>query len=167
MDFTKVLEFDTYVFDCLYFYTKIFSVVKQKKIKEAYGSHINNIDFLIMINENIFLIKCNFDKYRPNLNNINTFFSECDYLRKKLKKSYNFHLIYLSRIASVLINVDITNYTCKNIFLYDYPIEFYEYSNKEYEYLLMRLYNYICDVTNIRLGLKEYLSNDVLMSYII
>ena len=65
------------------------------------------------------------------------------------------------------MNVDITKYTCKNIYLYDYPIELYEYSNKEYEYLLMRLYNYICNVTNIRLGLKEYLSNDVLMSYII
>ena len=164
MDFTKVVEFDTYVFDCLYFYTKIFSVVKQKKIKEAYGSHINNIDFLIMINENIFLIKCNFDKYRPNLNNINTFFSECDYLRKKLKKSYNFHLIYLSRIAS---HIDVSYYGCKNIFLYDYPTEHLGNEYKEYEYLLMRCYNYICDVTNIRLGLKEYLSNDVLMSYII
>jgi hypothetical protein len=162
MVITQVVEFETYIYDCLYFYAQNFSVVKRKKIKETYGLHIDNIDFLIMINENIFLIKCNFDKDRPNLYNINTFISECEYLRKKLKKSYNFHLIYLSRISSVL-----NNSTCVNIFLYAYPTVNLKYDSKEYEYLLMRLYNYMVYITNIRLGLKEYLSNDVLMSYII
>jgi hypothetical protein len=152
------MEFENYIFDCLYFYTRNFSVVRQKKIKEVYGSHITNINFLIMINENIFLIHSNFDKDRPNSNNIKSFITDCEYLKNKMKKSYNIHMIYLSRIAPI-------NYSCIHIFLYDIPCEYLRFN--ENEYLLMRLYNYIAGVTNIRLGLKEYLSDDILMTYII
>jgi len=155
------LELEKYIFDCLYFYTHAFSIINKIKIKEVYGSHISNIDFLIMINEDIFLIKCKFESDILNLDNIKNFINDCEYLKTKIKKSYKFHFIYLTRIASVPF---INNL---NIYLYDYSTEINEFYLKEYEYLLMRLYNYIVQVTNVRLGLKEYLSDDILMSYII
>ena len=148
---TEGVEFDMYLYDCLYFYAKSFSIIQKKRLKEVYGSHITNINFMIMIQENIFLINSS------NLNNIINFITECEFLKTKLKKSYRFHLIYLTRIMSVPYS------SVVNLYLYDYSMQ-NNYS-KEYEYILMKLYNYIVHVTGIRLGLKEYLSNDILMTY--
>jgi len=133
----------------------------KKRIKELYGFHITNIDFLIIIKNDIFFIQSKFEKNRPDINNVKNFIIECDNIKSKLKKYFRYHLIFLTRVAYL------NNFSGINLFLYDYPIEKEEYSYKEYEYLLMKLYKYIVQETDIRLGLKEYLSSDILMSYVI
>ena len=94
---------------------------------------------------------------------------DCNILKNRFNKSYKYHLISLSRISLEAITLEHLKYNNGiNISLYDNSIN-QIYSCKESEYLLMRLYNYIVQITNCRLGLKEYLSieNDVLMSYLI
>ena len=167
-------NFVNYIIDCFHFYksnnTSLCktSVLSNSIIKKNYGQNLLNIDILILINLDIFLIQCDFNNDRPSFYNVKAFTMDCDILKKRFNKSYKYHLIYLSRItldASGLEHLKYNNGI--NIFLYDYPNE--QINCKENEYLLMRLYNYIVNITNCRLGLKEYLSieNDVLMSYLI
>ena len=167
-------NFVNYIIDCFHFYksnnTSLCktSVLSNSIIKKNYGQNLLNIDILILINLDIFLIQCDFNNDRPSFYNVKAFTMDCDILKKRFNKSYKYHLIYLSRItldASGLEHLKYNNGI--NIFLYDYPIN--QIYCKENEYLLMRLYNYISYITNCRLGLKEYLSieNDVLMSYLI
>jgi hypothetical protein len=167
-------NFINYVIDCFHFYKSNnstlnkTSVLSNQIIKKNYGQNLINIDILILINLDIFLIQCNFDKNRPSFHNIKAFTMDCEILKKRFNKSYKYHLICLSKISVDAITLEHLKYNNGiNIFLYDYSIN--QIYCKENEYLLMRLYNYIVQITNCRLGLKEYLSieNDVLMSYLI
>jgi len=167
-------NFINYVIDCFHFYksnnspSNKTSVLTNSIIKKNYGNNILNIDILILINLDIFLIQCDFNNDRPTFHNIKAFTMDCDILKKRFNKSYKYHLICLSRIFVDAITLEHLKYNNGiNICLYDYSNN--QIYCKEKEYLLMRLYNYIVHITNCRLGLKEYLSieNDVLMSYLI
>jgi hypothetical protein len=167
-------NFVNYVIDCFHFYKSNnassckTSVLSNSIIKNNYGQNLINIDILILINLDIFLIQCNFNNDRPSYYNVKALILDCDILKKRFNKSYKYHLIYLSRIALEVSGLEYLKYNNGiNIFLYDYPYK--QIYCKENEYLLMRLYNYIVNITNCRLGLKEYSSieNDVLMSYLV
>jgi hypothetical protein len=165
-------NFINYIIECFQFYksnnlsTNKTSVLSNLIIKKNYGNNLLHIDILILINFDIFLIQCNFNNDKPNFYNIKGFIMDYEILKKKLNKSYKFHLICLSRIMLDTNGLEhLKLYNGINIYLYDYPIQ--QKNSKENEYLLMRLYNKIVEITNYRLGLKEYSSNDVLMSYLI
>ena len=167
-------NFVNYVIDCFHFYksnnspSNKTSVLTNSIIKKNYGQYLINIDILILINLDIFLIQCDFNNDRPNFHNVKAFTMDCNILKKRFNKSYKYHLICLSRICVDVITLEHLKYNNGiNIFLYDYSNN--QIYCKENEYLLMRLYNYIGNISNCRLGLKEYLSieNDVLMSYFI
>ena len=167
-------NFVNYVIDCFHFYklnnaySYKTSVISNSIIKKNYGQNLLNIDILILINLDIFLIQCDFNNNRPNFYNIKAFTMDCEILKKRFNKSYKYHIIFLSRIMVDAITMEHLKYNNGiNIYLYNNPIQ--QIYGKENEYLLMRLYNNIADITNCRLGLKEYLSieNEVLMSYFI
>jgi len=167
-------NFVNYVIDCFHFYksnnahSNKTSVLSNSIIKKNYGNNLLNIDILILINLDIFLIQCDFNNDRPTFHNIKAFIMDCNILKNRFNKSYKYHIICLSRIIVDVNTLEyLKNNNSINIYLYDYSNN--QIYCKENEYLLMRLYNYIGNTTNCRLGLKEYLSieKDVLMSYFI
>jgi len=145
------IEFKKYIVECL----KAYNNYPHKILIDK------NIDIYIQVYNNVFLIQCKFDKTRPTISEINNFISNCN-LIKNQNIMYTYYPIYLSRISPI-IN---TNNNSTNIYLYDYPIEYFQIY-KDFEHLLMKLYNHIVNISGCRLYLKDYQSDDVLMSYFI
>ncbi len=141
------------ILDCFQFYKQSGQIIRDSIIKKNYGENINNIDIMIKLNTNCFFINCKNEF--PNINVISNFNNECELIIKKLNNKYlKFHKIIFSKNTLNIVNFNITN-------IYLNPFV----NISSLEYLILKLYNYISETTNLNPGLKYYQSNDIFMTY--
>ena len=145
------------------FYSK--NIMNETQIKRHFGDNIFNINVVIKVNEHIFLINADFEKTQRTNYKLNSFINDCILIKDKLNnKHFILHAIYLSPVSLTneqlnylknngAVNININNCDLSN-----------KYFREEIATLVMKLYYYIADTTKLYFGLKDYLSDDIIMT---
>jgi hypothetical protein len=159
--------FEKYIAESLSF----FKIYIESQIKE-FDSSITTIDLIVYHSNYCFLIQIKYGKKKIKANEVKAFVSDCKKLISKLNKNYIYYPIYLTRIMNTKGGIDaLVELNGENIYLYnseeDINIYTFAGNNKEFEKLLMKLYNFMVMKTGYYYCLKEWGSTDVLMSYLI
>jgi hypothetical protein len=146
-------DLDKIIIDCFQFFKLSGQIIKESTIKNNYGENLLNINIMMKLNNHIFFINCKHDL--SNYNIINNFNKDCEIIMNKLNNKYfKYHKIILSSIPLNISNLNIIN--------------IYVNSNRAIsgtDYLLLKLYHYISETTNIYPGLKYYGSDDIFMTF--
>lgn len=146
-------DLDKVIIDCFQFYKQAGQIIKESTIKKNYGENIFTINIMMKFNNNIFFINSKHEDCNFFL--INNFNNDCNFIINKLNNKYfKYHKIILSITPLNIKNFDIIN------------IYVNLYSNiSSSDYLLLKLYYYIAETTNIYNCLKYYGSDDIFMTY--
>jgi len=146
-------DLDKTIIDCFHFFKQSGQIIKESTIKRNYGENIFNINIMMKIGFNIFFINSMHESCDFNI--INNFNKDCEFIINKLNNKYfKYHKIILSVIPLNIWNLNIIN-------IYTKP-----YSTiSSTEYLLLKLYYFISETTNIYPGLKYYGSDDIFMTF--
>lgn len=146
-------DLDKIIIDCFHFYKHSGQIIKDSTIKKNYGENINNINIMMKIGFNIFFINCIHESCDFNV--VNNFNKDCEFIINKLNNKYfKYHKIILTVSPLNIGNLNIIN-------IYVNPFRNISIT----EYLLLKLYYYISEITNIFPGLKYYGSDDIFMTY--
>lgn len=141
-----------------HFYKKYGQIITESVIKKTYGFYITNIDIMIKIGIHIFLINCKYD-----LDKIKNFIYDCNILQNKfINQQIKFYKIYLSKVQLSYLD---SNYLYQNNTINIYLSNVSNDDNLNMEHILLKLYHYISEITDMRLGLKCYQSDDIIMTY--
>ena len=159
--------FEKYIADSLSF----FKIYIENQVRE-FDSSITTIDLMVYHSNYCFLIQIKYKKIKVDANEVKAFISDCKKLISKLNKNYIYYPIYLTRVINTKGGIDaLVELNGENIYLYnsEEDINMYTFAanKKEFEELLMKLYNFMVIKTGYYYCLKEFGSTDVLMSYLI
>jgi hypothetical protein len=143
---------DTFIINCLNLYKNHGQIIGKNTIKNVYGSNLNNIDIMLKIGVHIFFINCSLENDQKILFNFNEEINNIITLKFN-NPNFKFYRIFLSlRKINYIIYNDIINIYVNR-----------EDCNKED--ILMNLYHFIAETTNVYPGLSYGKSNDIIMEY--
>lgn len=148
--------------DGLFFYTRVGQILDGNIIKNIFM--LNDIDLIITIGTNMYMVQINYDKNIIDKISIERFFNECLQMKNYLlNNNLNFFLILVTKNeVHELKNHPII----KNLYVHsdDLIIGLKNY-NIFFEYLLLKIHHFIVETSGMNTGLKCYKNDDIIMEY--
>jgi hypothetical protein len=152
------------IVDGLTFFKSYGQIIKQNTIKKNYHN-TNNIDLMIKLGVNVYFIQVNYEKNVIDLQSLKNFYNDCLIIQNTFQTNQlYFHYILLTKIP--VHGYVIQNSIVKNFYIHQDDLK--QNVNNDYlffEYLLIKLYLYLVETSNLRPGLKSYNSDDIIMTY--
>jgi len=152
-----------FIKDGLYFYKRYGQISDGSVIRKMFFT--DDIDLVITLGNNIYIIQINYSKRIINNQTIQQFFNSCLQIRNYLiNYPLNFHYIILTR--SKIQDNFLNNEIIKNLYIhYDDLAKGFNLDNVYFEILLLKLHQYISYTSGIITSIKCYQNDDIIMEY--